>query len=84
MGGSPVGFYLYVENADAAFSRAVEAGATQLMPVQEMFWGDRLGSVRDPFGYNWMIATHVKDLSSEEIAAGAEAAMAKMSTKPEP
>ncbi|HBG07527.1 MAG: glyoxalase [Geobacteraceae bacterium GWC2_58_44] len=79
MGGSPVSFYLYVENVDAAFRRAVEAGATSQMPVQDMFWGDRVGSVQDPFGYSWMIGTHTKDLTSEEIAEGAKAAFTEMS-----
>lgn len=79
MGGTPVNMYLYVENVDAAFGRAVEAGATVQMQVQDMFWGDRVGSVKDPFGYSWMIATHIKDLSQEEIAKGAQEAFAKMS-----
>lgn len=79
MGGSPVSFYLYVENVDAAFRRAVEAGATVDMEVQEMFWGDRAGSLRDPFGYSWMLATHTRDLSPEEIREGAKAAFSKLS-----
>ena len=79
MGGSPISFYLYVENVDSAFRRAVEAGAKVEMEVQEMFWGDRAGSVNDPFGYNWMLATHTRDLSPEEIAAGAKEAFAEMS-----
>ena len=78
LGGSPINFYLYVENVDSAFSRAVEAGCTVQMPVQDMFWGDRVGSVKDPFGYSWMLGTHVKDLSPEEIAEGAKQAFAQM------
>jgi uncharacterized glyoxalase superfamily protein PhnB len=81
MGGSPVGFYLYVENVDAAFARAVEAGAVVRMPVQDMFWGDRVGSVQDPFGYGWMLATHVKDLTPQEVAEGARTAFAQMAQK---
>jgi PhnB protein len=77
MGGSSVSFYLYVENVDEAFRTAIEAGAEVWMPVQEMFWGDRVGTVRDPFGYNWWLATHVKDLTPEEIRRGAQAAFAK-------
>jgi PhnB protein len=77
-GGSSVGFYLYVDDVDAAFNKAVAAGATAQMPVQEMFWGDRMGSVLDPFGYNWMIARRTRDLSPEEIQAGAKAAFAQM------
>lgn len=70
--------HLYVENVDAAFQRAVEAAATAQMQVQDMFWGDRLGSLKDPFGYSWMLATHIKDLTPEEIAKGAQAEFAKM------
>ena len=79
IGGSPISFYLYVDNVDAAFRRAVEAGAKVQMEVQEMFWGDRCGSVQDPFGYNWMIGTHTRDLTSEEIQEGAKAAFTEMS-----
>ncbi|QXE92763.1 VOC family protein [Geomonas subterranea] len=78
LGASPVSFYLYVENVDAAFRRALEAGAVEKMEVQEMFWGDRAGSLQDPFGYNWMLATHTRDLSPEEISDGAKAAFAQM------
>jgi PhnB protein len=74
-GGSPVSFYLYVSNVDAFFKKAVEGGATVDMPLQDMFWGDRACKVRDPFGYLWMIATHTKDLTPEEIKKGAEAFM---------
>jgi len=77
-GGSPVSFYLYVENVDEAFRAAIGAGATTDMEVQEMFWGDRMGSVKDPFGYSWSLATHTRDLSPEEIRQGAEAAFAQM------
>ena len=77
LGGSPVTFYLYLEKVDAAFKTAVEAGATIRMPVEDMFWGDRVGSVQDPFGYSWMLATHTKDLSPQEIAQGAQAAQGK-------
>lgn len=79
LGSSPISFYLYVDNVDAAFRRAVEAGATSEMPVQEMFWGDRAGSLRDPFGYSWMLATHTRDLTPEEIQEGAREAFAEMS-----
>jgi uncharacterized glyoxalase superfamily protein PhnB len=81
VGGSPVSFYQYVENVDEAYQRAVAAGAVALMPVQEMFWGDRVGSVQDPFGYRWTLATHVQDLTMEEIRQGAEAAFAQMTQK---
>jgi PhnB protein len=81
LGASPIAFYLYVDDVDAAFKQAVAAGSTAQMPVQDMFWGDRVGSVKDPFGYTWTLATHIKDLSPEEMARGAEAAMAQVGRK---
>jgi PhnB protein len=69
--GTPVTIHLQVEDADAWFERAVKAGAKSVMGVAEMFWGDRYGVVKDPFGHQWSIATHVKDLTPEEIAAAA-------------
>lgn len=76
-GGSPVGFYIYLEDVDAAFRKAVEAGAEVKMPVAEAFWGDRFGTVQDPFGYSWSLATHTRDLTAKEIEEGAKAAFAK-------
>src|SRR5437764_20451 len=55
VGSSPISLYLYVPNADTAFKQAIAAGATEIMPVADMFWGDRAGSLKDPFGYSWMI-----------------------------
>jgi len=55
MGGSPVSFYVYVEKVDEAVQRATEAGAETRMPVQDMFWGDRMGTVQDPFGHSWSL-----------------------------
>ncbi len=81
LGSCPVSFYIYVQNADTAFNQAVAAGATVNMPVMDMFWGDRAGSVKDPFGYSWMIATHTKDLTQDEIKKGAEAFFAQMAKK---
>jgi uncharacterized glyoxalase superfamily protein PhnB len=66
-GGTPVTFYVYVEDVDAAFKTAVAAGAKEKMPVQDMFWGDRIGEVIDPSGHIWTLATHTLDLSEEEI-----------------
>lgn len=66
-GGTPVGLYLYVEDADHAFTRAVSAGAKADMPVTDMFWGDRCGQLTDPFGHKWSLATHTADFSHEEI-----------------
>ncbi len=81
LGSSPVSFFVYVTDVDAAFKKAVDAGGEVSMPVTEMFWGDRAGQVKDPFGYAWMIGTHVKDLSNEEIRKNAEEFFAKMSKK---
>jgi PhnB protein len=81
MGGSPVSFYVYLQNVDEAFRIAVEAGAEVRMPVDDMFWGDRMGTVQDPFGYSWSLATHTRDLTPQEIEEGAKAACAKMAEK---
>ncbi len=64
--GSAVTLYLYVDGVDAFFNRAVAAGAKAVMPVQGMFWGDRTGTLEDPFGHRWSVATHIEDLSPEE------------------
>ncbi len=72
LGSSPMNLFLYVEDADAAFKRAVDAGCKAMMPVADMFWGDRAGNVTDPFGYRWMIATHKRDLTPEQIRKEAE------------
>lgn len=73
IGGSPVTLHLYVQDADAVFQRAVAAGATVVMPIADMFWGDRYGKLRDPFGHEWSIATHTKDMTNEEITKAAQA-----------
>ena len=67
IGGNPMSFGLYVKDVDKAFQKAIDAGATVLMKVEDMFYGDRIGQVTDPFGYKWMIATHKEDLSFEEM-----------------
>jgi PhnB protein len=73
-GGASVTIHLAVPNVDALFAQAVAAGAKVKMPVADMFWGDRYGVVVDPFGHEWSIATHIRDLTPEEIAeAGREA-----------
>ena len=77
LGGYSVSFYLYVENADAAFKKAVAGGAAEQKPLQDSFWGDRIGTVKDPFGYSWTFATHTRDLTPEQIVKGAEDAMAQ-------
>ncbi len=72
MGGSPIGLYIYMADVDTAFKQAIAAGGTVVMPVADMFWGDRAGWLKDPFGYQWTIATHTRDLSIDEIKKGAE------------
>jgi PhnB protein len=72
LGGTPVSFYVYVENVDAAWKRAVDAGAKQIMPLQDMFWGDRTGRLEDPFGHAWNLAQHIGDPTPEEIQRGQE------------
>jgi uncharacterized glyoxalase superfamily protein PhnB len=67
--GSPVTIHLYVEDTDAVMAQAVKAGAAVKMPAADMFWGDRYGQVTDPFGHNWSVATHMRDLTREEMAA---------------
>jgi PhnB protein len=80
LGGTSAGVFLYVEDVDAVVKQAVDAGATITMEVADQFWGDRFGSVKDPFGHSWSVATHVEDLSPEEIAERAKEAMASMSS----
>ena len=70
--GTSVTLHLYVEDADAQFKQAIDAGCSVRMPLADMFWGDRYGIVQDPFGHLWSIATHVRDVSPEEIRAAAE------------
>jgi uncharacterized glyoxalase superfamily protein PhnB len=67
--GSPVTIHLYVDDVDATVERAVAAGAKVTMPVAEMFWGDRYGTLEDPFGHHWSVATHVRDVTPEEMRA---------------
>jgi len=73
--GTSVTLHMYVKDADAAFRQAVDAGATVKMPLEDAFWGDRYGILEDPFGHSWSIATHVKDLTPEEIGKAAQQAM---------
>ena len=65
--GSPVTIHLYVEDVDAFVGQAVAAGAKITMPVADMFWGDRYGKIEDPFGHQWSVGTHVRDVSPEEM-----------------
>jgi PhnB protein len=66
-GGTPVGLIIYTDDVDSAFRQAIDAGATETMAVEDQFWGDRMGSLTDPFGHKWSIATHTEDVSPEQM-----------------
>ena len=72
-GGSPVGLHLYVEEVDAVVARAGAAGARLVHPVEDKFYGDRMGTIEDPFGHRWYVTTHIEDVSPEEIGRRAAA-----------
>jgi len=72
VGDTTVTIHLYVEDADKIFNQAVNAGAKVTMPITDTFWGDRRGTISDPFGHSWSIATHQKDLSPEEMKKAGE------------
>jgi PhnB protein len=78
VGGTSVAVFLYVEDTDAVYQRAVDAGAEPSVPPQDMFWGDRFAQVGDPFGHVWQIATHKEDVPEEEIDRRAREAMSGM------
>lgn len=73
LGGSSVALHVYVEDVDRQFAQAVSAGAKEIKPVQDQFYGDRTGTLEDPFGHIWFLATHKEDITSEEINRRAEA-----------
>ena len=73
--------HMYVTDADAAFARAVEAGAKAVMPLADMFWGDRYGKLVDPFGHHWSIAEHLEDLTPDQMKERMAAAMAAMKSQ---
>jgi PhnB protein len=77
IGDSGMGLHIYLDNVDKAFDRAVKAGASVEMPVMDQFWGDRYGKLKDPFGHKWSIATHVRDMSQDEMKKGMDEAFAK-------
>ncbi len=79
-GGTPVSFFVYKENVDAAWKRAVDAGAKEIMPLDNQFWGDRTGCLEDPFGHRWWLAQHVEDLTQEELQKRGEAFFSQMQT----
>jgi len=75
--GTTGSLFVYVPDVDAAFARAVKAGAKPVVPVSDMFWGDRHGALVDPFGHRWSLATHKEDLTPEQISQRARAAFAQ-------
>jgi uncharacterized glyoxalase superfamily protein PhnB len=79
--GTPVTMHLFVEDCDGLFDKAVKAGATVAMPLADQFWGDRYGLLVDPFGHRWAIASHVKDMTPEQMRAAAQEAMKQMAKK---
>jgi PhnB protein len=77
LGGTSSGIMLYVENADTVFNQAVSAGAQVEAPLADMFWGDRYGRLKDPFGHSWSVATHKEDVAPAEMQKRMQAEMAK-------
>lgn len=85
LNGTTTTMMVYVKDVDAVFSKAVAAGATVVMPVQDMFYGDRSGTLKDPFGHHWMLASHVEDVAPKEMMKRSKEAMEKMAAgKPPP
>ena len=78
IGGTPVSFFVYGENVDAAWKRAVDAGAKTIMPLADQFWGDRTGCLEDPFGHKWWLAQRIQDLTPEELQRNAESFFSQM------
>ena len=82
-GGTSTGLIIYTEDVDSAFRKAIDAGGTQTMAVEDQFWGDRMGGLTDPFGHKWSIATHVEDVPESEFPARMEQQFSKQK-QPEP
>ncbi len=80
LGGTSVGVFVYVEDVDAVFEQAVDEGSTVTMALEDMFWGDRFGTVTDPYGHSWSFATHIEDVPPEEMEERSKQAMAAMSS----
>ena len=78
LSGTTGGIFLYVENADKVFNQAVSAGAQVETPLADMFWGDRYGRLKDPFGHSWSVATHKEDVAPAEMSKRMQEAVAKM------
>jgi uncharacterized glyoxalase superfamily protein PhnB len=81
LGNCPISLYIYVPDADKFYQQAVAAGGISTMPLNDSFWGDRIAQIRDPFGYYWMIASHTKDLTPEQMKTGAEKFFKEMGNK---
>jgi PhnB protein len=81
LGATTMSIMLYVDDVDASFARAVEAGARPHFPPQDMFWGDRFAKLVDPFGHEWAMATHIEDVSQEEMARRSDAFCAQMAAQ---
>jgi PhnB protein len=79
IGGTSVGIFMYVDDVDEVAQQVIDAGGSVIMPIEDQFWGDRFGAVADPYGHEWLIATHKEDLSPEEIAERGKKAFAAMS-----
>lgn len=77
----PTSLWLYVNDCDASFNRAISAGATLKSPIMDMFWGDRMGQVTDPYGHQWTFATHKQDLTKDQMMAGQKAFAEQMKAK---
>ncbi len=82
LGASPTTLYLYVEDADKIFAKALKLGAAQKMPIADMFWGDRCGSLIDPEGYAWSVGTHIAEPTPREMAKKMKEQMAQMAPPP--
>lgn len=76
-GGTPVSLFIYRDNVDAAWKRAIDAGAKTIAPLADQFWGDRAGCIEDPFGHRWWLVQHIKDMSQKELQEAAEAFFAQ-------
>lgn len=81
LGGSPMFLMIYVPDVDAAFNKAIVAGATEVRPVQDQFYGDRSGTLKDPYGHQWTLSTHIEDVSEEEAQRRMEAEFSSQSAE---
>ena len=79
-GGTPVSFFIYQDNVDAAWKRAVDAGGKPIMPLADQFWGDRSGCIEDPFGHHWWLSQRIKDLTPDELRKAADEFFSQMQT----